>query len=181
MDAEDAPVHLRLVRDAVVLELQVEMVRAEDLGHGQGVGFGVLILAVPEALGDLAGKAGGEGDEALGVLPKQVQVDAGLHIKALRPGHGDKVGEVAVALLILAEEYEMAALGVELVDLIEAGPALRGHVDLAADDGLNALGQAGPVEIHRAVHHAVVRDGAGTLAHLLHDLGQLPDAAGAVQ
>ena len=115
------------------------------------------------------------------MLAQELQVDAGLHIEALRPGHGDKVGEVAIALLILAEEHEMAALGVELVDLIKAGPALGGHVDLAADDGLDALGQAGPVEVHRAVHHAVVRDGAGALAHLLHDLGQLPDAAGAVQ
>ena len=36
-------------------------------------------------------------------------------------------------------------------------------------------------ETHGAVHDAVVRDGAGRLAHALHDTGQVPDAAGAVQ
>ena len=58
------------------------MVRAEDLRHGQGVGPGVLILPVPKALGDLTGEAGGEGDEALGVPPQELQVDAGLPVKA---------------------------------------------------------------------------------------------------
>ena len=75
----------------------------------------------------------------------------------------------------------MAALGVELMDLVEAGPALRGHVDLAADDGLDALHLAGPVKVDGAVHDAVVRDGTGGLAHVFHDLRQVLDTAGAVQ
>ena len=86
------------------------------------------------------------------------------------------IGEVPVALLVLAQQHQMAALRVELVDLVEPGAALGGHVDLAADDGLDALRLAGPVEVDDAVHDAVVRDGAGGLAHGLHDPRQLLDA-----
>ena len=75
----------------------------------------------------------------------------------------------------------MAALAVEFVDLIEPGAALRGHIDLAADDGLHALRLASPIEVDDAVHNTVVRDGHRRLAQLLHQLRQVPDAAGAVQ
>ena len=75
----------------------------------------------------------------------------------------------------------MAALGVELVDLVEPGAALGRHVDLTADDGLDALRLAGPVKVDDAVHDAVVRDGTGGLPHGLHHAGQILDAAGTVQ
>ena len=58
VDAEDALVHDGLVPDAVVLELQIETVRAEDVGELQGIGLGVLVLPVPQPPGDLPGEAG---------------------------------------------------------------------------------------------------------------------------
>ena len=75
----------------------------------------------------------------------------------------------------------MTALRIELVDLLKPGAAFGRHIHLTADDGLDALGLAGAVKVNDAVHHAVVSDGAGGLSQLLHHLGQVPDAAGAVQ
>jgi len=75
----------------------------------------------------------------------------------------------------------MPGLGVVLVDLLEAGAPPGGHVDLAADDGLDPRRLAGPVEVHRAVHDPVVRDGYGGLAQLPDPLCQTVDAAEAVQ
>ena len=75
----------------------------------------------------------------------------------------------------------MAALGVKLMDLLKAGAAGRRHIHLTADDGLDPLRLAGPVEVNGAVHTAVVRDGHSGLAQLLDTLGQALDAAGAVQ
>ncbi len=75
----------------------------------------------------------------------------------------------------------MPGLGVVLVDLLEAGAAPGGHVDLAADDGLHSRRLAGPVEVDHPVHAAVVGDGHRLLAQVLHPLHQLFDAAGAVQ
>ena len=181
VDAEDALVHDGLVPDAVVLELQIEAVRAEDVGELQGIGLGVLVLPVPQPPGDLPGEAGRQGDQSPAVLPQQLQVDPGLDIEALCPAHGHQVGQVPVALLVLAEQHQMAALRVQLVDLVEPGPALGGDVHLAADDRLDPLRLAGAVKVHGTVHDAVVRDSAGGLAHGLHDAGQVPDAAGAVQ
>ena len=59
--------------------------------------------------------------------------------------------------------------------------APRGHIDLAADDGLHPRGLGGLVEGDRAVHDPVVRDGHRFLAQLLDALHQSFDAAGAVQ
>ena len=115
------------------------------------------------------------------MLPQKGLIDTGFHIEALRPGKRHHVGEVAVALLVFAQQHQMAALAVEFVDLIEPGAALRGHIDLAADDGLHALRLASPVEVDDAVHNTVVRDGTGGLAHGLHHPRQLLDLAEAVQ
>ena len=115
------------------------------------------------------------------MLPQKGLIDTGFHIEALRPRQGHHVGEVAVALLVFAQQHQMAAFAVEFVDLIEPGAALRGHIDLAADDGLHALRLAGPVKVDDAVHNTVVRDGTGGLAHRLHHPRQLLDLAEAVQ
>ncbi len=181
VDPEDALVHDLLVPDAVVLELQVEVVRAEDIRQLQGVVLGVLILPVPQPPGDLPRQTRRQSHQSPAVLAQQLQIDPGLDIEPLRPPFGHQIGEVTVPLLILAQQHQMAALGVELMDLVEPAPALGSDVHLAADDGLDVLRLAGPVKVHRAVHDAVVRDGAGRLAHALHDTGQVPDAAGAVQ
>ena len=181
MNFQDGLVHQLLVPDAVVLQFQIEPVRPEQRCHFQSVGLGVVVLSVPQAAGNLTRQTGGQGDQALGVLPQQLLVNAGLYVKALRPRQGHHVGEVAVALLIFAQQHQMAALAVEFVDLIEPGAALRGHIDLAADDGLDALRLAGPVKVDDAVHNTVVRDGACSLAHGLHHPRQLLDLAEAVQ
>ena len=75
----------------------------------------------------------------------------------------------------------MAALRVKFVDLVKPRPPRRGHVDLAADDGLDALPLAGPVEIDHPVHDAVVGDCHGGLAQLFDALCQAVDAAEAVE
>ena len=62
MDLQQAPVDLRLLRDAVVLEFQIEIIRAKDLLHLQGVRLGAFVIAVEDALGDLPGQTCGQGD-----------------------------------------------------------------------------------------------------------------------
>ena len=53
MDLQDRLVHDLLIPDAVVLQFQIEPIRAEQLRHFQRVGLGVVILPVPQAAGDL--------------------------------------------------------------------------------------------------------------------------------
>ena len=181
MEPQDTLVHDGLVPDTVVLKLQIKVVRSEDFAHLQSVVFCVFILPVPQHPGNFARQTRGQGDQPLAVLFQQRQINAGLDVKALRPGHGHHVAEVPVTLLVLTQQHQMAALSVELVDLLKPGASLWGDVDLAADDGLDALRLTSPVKVNDAVHDAVVRDGAGGLPQVLHDPGQVLDAAGTVQ
>ena len=115
------------------------------------------------------------------MLPQQVQVDSGLDVKALQIALGHHVGQVAVALLVPAQEDQVVVVGVELMDLLKPGAPRGADVDLAADDGLDPRRLAGPVEVDHPVHAAVVGDGHRLLAQVLHPLHQLFDPAGAVQ
>ncbi|MPM66798.1 hypothetical protein SDC9_113709 [bioreactor metagenome] len=178
---QNSPVHRLLVGNAVVLKLQIKAVRPENLRHFQRHGFGGFILSVSYPPGYFPGKARGQGNQPPVVLPQQLHVDAGLNVKPLGPRHGHHVGQIAVPLLVFAKQHKMAALRVKLVLLLKPGPASGGHVDLAADDGLDSRVLAGAVKVNRAVHHPVICDGAGRLARLLQNGGQLLDAAGSVQ
>ena len=73
----------------------------------------------------------------------------------------------------------MVGGGIQPVDLIEAGAG--GHIDLAADDGADALLFALLVEIDDAVHDTMIGDGDGGLAQGLGALDQPLDAAGAIE
>ena len=63
--------------------------------------------------------------------------------------------------------------------MVKAGA--RRHVDLTADDRLDALLQSGLVELDNAVHDAVVRDGGGIHAKLFDTLYVGCDLVGAIQ
>ena len=181
VEAHQSGVHLPLGGDAVVLELQVVAVLPEPLPHLQGHLFGLVVVPGGEQLGHLAPQAGGAGDEAAAVLLQQVQIDTGLHVKALQEGLRHHVGQVPVPLLVPAQKHQVGEVGVILVHLLEPGPAPGGHIHLTADDGLDPLRLAGLVEVDHPVHDAVVGDGHRLLAQLLHPLDQLVDPAGAVQ
>ncbi len=177
--AHDARDHRLLFGDFVVLDFQVIAVLAEQLPHFQGMGLRALVVAVPQPPGDFPRQTGGQGDKPLVVLPEQVHIDAGLDVKALREGHGHHIAQVAVALLVPAQQHQMPRRTVQLMDPVE--PGAGGHVDLASNDGLHPRRLAGPVEVDDPVHHPMVGDGHGGLAQLLHPLHQLVDAARAVQ
>ena len=80
---QDAPVHLCLLPDAVILQFQIEIALTEDILHGQRVLLRALIVPVHQPPGDLARQTRRQRDQPLRMLPQQVEVDAGLDVKAL--------------------------------------------------------------------------------------------------
>ena len=179
VEAQDALVHALLLRQAVVLELQVKVLRAEHGAQLQGRRLRCGIVLLPQQTGDLPGQAGGEGDQPLRVLPQQSLVDPGLEVEAVDEGPGHQIAEVPVAGLVFAEQHQMPGLVVDAVLPVLHAPG--GHIDLAADDGLDPGRLGGLVEGDGPVHDPVVRDGHRLLAQLLEALHQPFDAAGAVQ
>ena len=177
-DFQDIGVYIMFILQAMVLELQIEIPLPENTLVVEGRRLGPLIIPPQQGPGHLPGQAGGQGDEPLVVLLQQLEVHPGLVVKALGPGLAHHGGQVAVAGLVFAQEHQVAVFPVQLVDFIQ--PAPLGHVHLAADDGLDAPLFGGLVKVDDAVHTAVVGDGHGLLAQLLHPVQQLLDAAGPV-
>ena len=177
--AHDALVHRTLFVDAVVLQLQIEMVGTENIGHPQGIFLCALIVLVHQVLGNAAGQTGGSGDQALMVLFKQLQIHTGLAVEAVDKSLGHHQAEILIALAVLAQQHQMVGVVIDAVDPVCHGAA--GNIDLTADDGLDASGFGCFVEVDTAIHNAVVSDGHGGLAQFLDPIHQPVDAAGAVQ
>ena len=177
--AQDAAVDLLLLRQAVILHLKVKISLAEDLRQLQRIGLGALVVSCTQSAGDPAGQTGRQGDQTPGMLPQQVKIHAGLDIKAIQKALGYQIAEIFIARLVFAQQHQMLCLVVHAVDTVGHGAGC--HIDLAADDGLNARRLGSAVEVDNAIHDAVVRNCHGGLSQLGSTLDQLPDTAGAVE
>ena len=117
-------VHVHLLGDAVVLKLEVIVVRPERLLEPVDRVARFLEFALGDQRRHLAGETTGERDQAVLVRGEQLLVDARFVIHALEMGGGDQLDEVLVADLILREQDEVmilvAAAGVFLRLLFEA-------------------------------------------------------------
>ena len=67
-----------LIGDAVLLNLEVDVVGPEHLHQGVGVGAGLRGRAVDQAAAEARLEAAGESDHALGMTRQQLQIDVGL-------------------------------------------------------------------------------------------------------
>ena len=168
-----------LLGDAVVLQLQIIISPAEQRVIAQGGLLCSGIIAVHQQALHLPRQTGGQAHQAPGVLLQKVPVHPGLVVKALGKACGAQLDKILVALLVFAQQNQVPRLIVQLVHLVKPGAGR--HVQLAADDGLDPRLFGGLVEIHAAVHDAVVGDGHRGLAQLLDPLHQRTQAAGAIQ
>ena len=179
MKGQQAGVDGLLLGDAVILQFQIIVAPTEQLVVFQRRGLCALVIAVHQQVLHLARQTGRQADEALGMLLQQVEVNTGLVVKALGKACRAQLDEILVAGHVFTQQNQMPGLIVQLVDLVKA--AAGSHVQLAADDGLDPGLFGGLVEIHAAVHDAVVCNGNGGLSQLLHPLHQRAQTAGAVQ
>ena len=155
---DQVPVDLGLLGKAVILHLQVKVLRAERLFEpvNRLARFRQLVLLNP--LRDFAGQAAGERDEPLLVRRQQFLVDARLVVIALRVPQGGELDQVLVADFIFGQQDEV----VISVPPARAGlllePAPRRDIDFAADDRLDAFLARRLVKWNRPVQHAVIGD-----------------------
>src|SRR5690606_7868357 len=172
-----------LLLEPVVLDLDEEVL-PEDVEVLLEKPLALLGPEVEDGARDLGAEAAGERDHALRVLAEQLEVDTRLHVEALEVGAAREAAEVLVTLEVLREEREVVVAAVELRRTAALLEARAGRdVGLEPDDGLDAVGDAGPVELDGPVHVAVVRHGHGGVVggDLLDPLHQLADARGPVQ
>ena len=178
-DAGQAAVHDLLLVEALVLQLEEEVVGAEDVAVRRRRGAGLLQPILVDAFGDLALETARQADEALAVLREQVLVDARLVVEAFRVAGRDQLDQVVEAFVGLGQQHQVVG---RLARRPALGAAIaRRDVDLAAEDRLDALLPRVVVEGDRREHVAVLGDGERGHAQLLRLVEQLLDAAGAIE
>ena len=150
----------------VVLELEVELVGAEEADEAAGGVVGAAPFAGEEGGGDLAAAAAGEGDEAVGAAEELVVGEGGVAFGGVGLGAADEVSEVVPAVLVFDEEGEV-------------GAALQG--ELGAEDGVDAVLVGGAQEAGGAVDGVVVGEGQGGHAELGGAAHEVFGVAGAVE
>ena len=164
----------------MVLELQEVIALSEAFLVSAGRLSGLLRQVLHDIPLHFPCQAGGQGDQPLVVAVQDFHVHTGAVVVALGEAFADDLHQVGVAGVVLRQQDKvvvpvLAAGGL----LVEAG--VRGHIDLAADDGIDASLFGGPVEVDDTVHDAVVRDGGAVHAQLFYTGDVFFDFIGAVQ
>ena len=72
-----------LVRNAVILQFQIEIVLPQNVLQFQRIGLGSIVVAVQNAAGNFTGKARRQANQPLAVSAEQIKVDAGPDVKPL--------------------------------------------------------------------------------------------------
>ena len=177
-ERHDPAVDDLLLLDALVLHLEEEVVRAEDVAQPRRRLERRPRLLDLERAGDFAFEAAAQADQPFRVLRQQFLVDARPVVEPFGVAGRHQLDQVLVALVGLGEQHQVVRLGLRPA-LLEAA-SLR-DVDLAAEDRLEPALARVIVKDHRREHVAVL--GHRERRHLqLHRLvEQLVDAAGAVE
>ena len=191
-DLDQLRVGLVLRGDAVVLQLDEEVVAPEDVLQLAGLLQRGLEVAGEQRLQHVPTEAAGAGDDAFAVVGEDLPVDLRLAVVALEERAARELDQVAVAGVVLGEQREVVprllaalALAAGVVDLAAGVDALVAalvrHVRLEPDDGRDAGLLARGVERQDAVHVAVVGDAERRLLVGRGRLDELVDPGGAVE
>ena len=173
---DDPLVALVLRRQAVLLDLEVDVLRAEDPHQVVGMGPGLLRFVLQQALAEARGQTARQRDHTARVLLDLGEVDGRLSpLQALQEAGRGELDQVPVTLVVGRQQGQVVALGAP------RGGVVVDQVDLAADDRLDVMRFAGLVELDGAVHHAVVGQAQCRLAELGGPLGQRLDLAGSIE
>ena len=176
-EALDRLVDLLLLRHAVVLDLEVDVLGPEDLDELVQVRAGLVEAALDDPARAAAREAARQRDHALAVAGQQLHVHARLAaVEPLEEPAAGELDEVLEALVVLRDQRQVVAL-----DLALADGAVVDEVRLEAQDRLDVVLLAGLVELDGAVHDAVIGQAQRRLAELGGARRELVDLAGAVE
>ena len=106
-DLEQLWIGPMLLSDAVILDLDEEVVATEDVLQACGLLERTLLVAVQQRLQHVTAEATARRDQAIGVLLEQLPVHAGLVVIALHERERRELDEVLVALVVLCQQDEV--------------------------------------------------------------------------
>ena len=142
--------------EAVVLDLEEEVLRPEDLAVGERGPRRALGVVGEEVAADLALGTRRQGDQPLGVRGEDFVVHARLVVEALEEGERGEPHQVAKAPLVARQQDQVVGA---VAGAVAAAPA--GDVRLHPDDRLDARLARRLIELDRPEQRAVVGEGQG--------------------
>jgi hypothetical protein len=134
---EDA-VHSFLLRQVVRLELKVETLFVKDRGQFNRLLFCLFRAAMVDEIGNDPLQAGRQGDEATVKFPQKFHIHTGMVVKSLQMAKGDEAAQVFIAFIIHHQEDQVMGVGAPIRRRGSILTMVRGHVNLATQDGFNA-------------------------------------------
>ena len=168
-----------LLLDAMVLHLDIIILRPEDREIALGRLLRAGIIPRGKQPGNLPRKTGGKTDQPLRFLRKQLEIDPGLLIKTVDASPADQGNQILIAGHIFAEQHQMMRRGIDAVHPVPHRPGR--DIDLASDDRLDADLLRLLIKIDHPVHHAMVGNGHGGLSEAFGIFQHPVDPAGAVE
>jgi len=162
--------------DVVLLQLQVKVLRAEDvLVPADQLAQVAVIMAFLDHARDLRRQAAAGRDQAFGVTGEQFLIHPGTVVVAAHLGLAGQLEQVAVAGLVASQQQQVVGLDVQVrVAVVHAAPGqVCFHADHRLDPGLFRRAE----ELNHAEHRAVIGDRQRRHLHLGGALDQPVDLA----
>ena len=142
-----------LIVDALILHLEEEVVRPEDVAIGGRRVQRLLLLLGTNAGGHLPFQAAAQADQPRRMLREQLLVDPRLVVEPLGVAGRDELDQVVIALVGLRQQHQMVRGLAGRAAL--RPPVARRDVDLAAEDRVDAALARLIVEDDRREHVAM--------------------------
>ena len=151
-------------RDVVPFQFQEKPLPGKGIHIPRRTLRGLFIASVGQQPRDFRRQAAGRADQAVAQLPETVVIHPGLVVETLQVSLGAQFEQVAVAGVVLGQQKEVVALGIQGLVPTAHGPTPLGQVGLDAQHRVDAVSTTGPVEVDRAMHDAVVGQRQGRLS-----------------
>jgi hypothetical protein len=167
--------------NAVFLQLDKEILFAEDIDIPLEALFGFLFFALHQQIGHFGTQTTGGDDQTLGMFGQQIVVDARFVVVTIHLALAGNFEQVAIAGHIFCQQQQMIILTIKLRVAPTHWPAPHRLVGFDADNGLDLALFTGAEEFDGAVHYAVIGQCQRWLTQALGLGHQLLDAAQAVE
>ena len=171
-------IHNFLLPNPMILQFQKVIALPENIEIFQRDLLRLLIGYIQNISGHLPCQTCARCNNAPAVFPQKLLIHARLIIKPFGKAIGNQLNQIMVALIIFCQKHQMI-IAAALALLCEAR-ALR-HINLTAENRLDAGLQCRLVKFHRTIHRTVVGDGNAVHPQLLYPLHKLLYLSRAVQ
>jgi len=169
------------LRDAVLLQLDKEVLAAEHVHVPAQPLVCFFLLALIEQLGNLSAETACGGNHALRMGGEKIVINTRAVVVAVEMGVRADLQQIPIAGEIARQQQEVIVLPVELDVAPAHRPAPHRLVPLQPDDGVNLRGLTGPKELDRSVHRPMVGQGQSRLPQPLGLRHQVLDPAQSVE